>query len=799
MSGYFLLVVLAISGCITIYLEILKSLKISEYPDTKQELVRLNNTLATMYQAEGTIGLLSIAENKNLKQEYDSLMHKVSGQIDSMKTISKNPDMHANLDSLSILMKKKHKNVSELVSLMNSIESNAVKEITQTTISTWNDLKALDDILVNRVQTNEDTTIILSEKKGFFKRIKDAVKSQPEKLTQVKKGSVSQQDELDAPLMSDTIVKLEQEINQIARKKNAEIIRKLIVRQNELYRINEQTSLRIQQIMENIKVIEFQSNMDELNAKNELQKQSTNYVAGIALVALIVAIFFMTWTLKSLNESQKLHKNIREAKNHVEKLLRFREQLIYTITHDIKAPIGSIMGFLDLMSEDEPSKKQQYYINNMNSSASHIIDLVRNLLDFQSIEKNRPQFNDATFSPFTLLNDIYESFLPLSEKKKIKFDLNTEIQEEDKYMSDPYRIRQILNNLISNALKFTPENGTVLVSASVEDKNVLQVSVKDNGPGIAELDKTRIFEEFIRLKKTKSEIDGVGLGLTISKKLALLLGGNIEIRSQLGQGSEFILSLPLTPEEMSSGPGLEKGNTYILFVDDDIVQLNLLSELMKKEKLPFRCCASAHEALEILQKEPFDIIFTDIQIPDLNGYELAEQIRKLPFPGATSIPIIGFSADRRTIEGNRKSKFSGFLSKPFKIEELLKSIEKYTGNKVQSDTKYPAQSGFNLNYFMKFMPDDRESALNILDSFIEETGKNLEVLKNAFDTDNWDEVKKLSHKMSSLMKMISANEIVSLLNDFEKGSRIKEKKVTLLRLIDEKIKEAEETRKMLKE
>jgi signal transduction histidine kinase/CheY-like chemotaxis protein/HPt (histidine-containing phosphotransfer) domain-containing protein len=808
--GYCILLSLAIFGFVTIYLEMSKTLNISEHSVYKKELVELNNTLVAMYNLEGTIGLVSIVSDEKRIQDYDQLMTDVFSQISTMKSISKDKEIRAALDSLSFLMTQKRENTGILFDLLREMEKNTVKEITKSTISTWHDLDSLNSLLVNRIQIIEDTITVISEKKGFFRRVFGAMKStQSDTLTQVKKSTISELNELILPSISDTIVNTIQEKNQIALRQNTSFIKQLIIRQDYISLINEQTGIQIRQIMRKIENLEYESNLNALKDKAELQKKFANNVALIGFAALFVAVFFMTWILKSLSESQILHKSIRTSKKHVEKLLVAREQLIYSITHDIKAPISSIMGFLDLMSDEKLSKKQQYYINNMNSSAFHIIDLVKNLLDFQHLERNEPQLNISAFSSLALLNDIYISFLPQAEKKKISFKLETNIEKDAKYQSDAYRIRKILNNLISNAMKFTQENGEVTLSASIDANNELWISVKDNGPGIAEKDKTRIFEEFIRLDDVKMDVEGAGLGLTISKKLTHLLGGHLTLESQIGQGADFRLSLPLTPveDELPTDQNTMKNdiqtsllrNIRVLFIDDDRMHLNLLSEVMKKENLSFVCCSNANKALKLLEQESFNILFVDIQMPEMTGYELIEKLREMSFPGATTLPVIGFSANTYWIENNLNNGFSGFLPKPFKVHDLLKTIEKHTGCEINSPTTYLNQSGFDFDNLLEFMPDDKESMHNIIHSFIEETEINSSLLHKAFEDKDWKTVKQLAHKMSSLMRMISATEIVSLLNDFEKGSQSQEKIVSLFRLFDEKIKEARAFRSLLTE
>ncbi|GHV31999.1 hybrid sensor histidine kinase/response regulator [Bacteroidia bacterium] len=807
--GYCLLMILAISGVVAIYLEMGKASDISKDPDLKQKLVELNNTLNNLYQAEGTAVIMIDANDQNLYFEYDSLMALVFGQIDSMKRAEENPLILSDLDSLTILLVKKADNLREMVYLMSQMENNTIHEITNTTITTFSDTAKLNDLLINRVQSIQDTLKTIVEKKSILQRIREVVKpGETDTLTQIKTGTVSYTDELAAPSISDTLVQFIKEKSLVAQKKNAKIIKALIERQNEFHLINGLTGTKIDQIVNKIKNAEYQYSLDILNRRNESLVKSLNLVVTIGLLALAVTIFFMSWTLKSVNEGINYRKKLQETKKSVDKLLVSREQLIYTITHDIKAPISSIIGFLDLLSGEKISREQQYFVKNMYSSATHILDLVKNLLDFQALEKNRQKINLLSFSPHSFVNDIYDSFRPLAQKKNLTFKLNSTIREEKKYTGDPYRIKQILNNLISNAIKFTPENGKITLRASIEKGNLFRISVKDSGPGISGEDKKRIFEEFTRLDKTRQTVEGTGLGLTISKKLSSLMNGNIEIKSENGRGADFILTIPLTPDKIEvvppenesiTTPTASSGkNIRILFVDDDIVQLNLLSELMKRAGLSYVCSVSAPDALNLLEKESFDIIFTDIQMPDIKGFELAEKIRKQPYPKAQTIPVIGLSADSNWKENHSKNGFTDFLSKPFKAEDILKIIEKYTGQTVNLDkNSFKTFNLSNLENLLESVSGDREAALNMVDMFIEESKNNLKLLGDALDKKDSETIKQISHKMGSLMSMMPSPKIVSILNLFEKGEQSEEKRVTLYRLLAQQSKEMKALRNTL--
>ena len=803
--GYCLLVTSAITGFVTIYLEVVKSHRQSQDNSVlKKELIDLSNTLTTMYQAEETAGLLAFADNEKLKSEYDFLTNRVFDQIDSLRLISIDPNINISLDSLYFLLSKKRDNALEMFELSKQIDKNVTQEITTTrTIITGNDIEKLNALLADIIQVKEDTIQLIAERKGFFQRIRDAVRSNADTITQISKSTISEATELAVPILSDTIIDFIRQIDKNINVKNAKIIQQLLIRQQELYIIKELTAMQINKIMDTMKEREYQMHTDFLKEKNESLKRSSSLVAIVGLLALIISVFFMSWTLQSLNKAQQLQRNIQEAKKHAEKLLLSREQLIYTITHDIKAPLSSIIGFLDLlMSEVTLSQKQQYYVNNMYSSASHIQDLVRNLLDFHSIEKEQPKLNSVIFSPDSLIRNIYESFLPLAKEKKLNFDLNSIFPETQTFLSDSYYIRQIVNNLLSNAIKFTPERGRVILISEPERQNHWKISVQDTGPGIDPADQVRIFEEFVRLSNQRSEVEGTGLGLTISKKLANLLGGTIEIESRKGTGSIFTLTIPLTPVTDQTTPQpdriLDIASGRILFVDDDPVQLNLLSELMKREGWPYVCCSSAYDALDCLRKTSFDLIFTDIHIPDMEGFELVKRIRTSEIPQAASIPIFAFSAGCQKPESELKvAGFTGFLLKPFKAQQLLEIVEEYTSFKRKPDEIYPEENGSGWEKIMDFVADDQETAIKIIDSFIDETNKDRERLKIAFQKKDNEAIKQISHKMLSLMRMISAQEIISILTDFEKDIISKEKKVTLFRLLEETVKEAEATRQMV--
>jgi signal transduction histidine kinase/CheY-like chemotaxis protein len=741
------------------------------------------------------MGLLTVATDSVLTLEYDSLMLTVFDQLAKMKTVFQEPDMNFHLDSLNVLLLEKKENIAELVKLMKSFQNNTEKEIIQKTVLNRTDLKALDDLLLSTLQQFGDTTTILKEKKGLFKRISDAIKTnRPDTLQQVNFYSTVNLQNVVLPPIKDTIVEFIKEVNLAAQKRNAAIAAQLLLKQNKLYTVNERATTQINRIMNEMEHKEYRNNLKLMEERAETIHRSSVIISIIAFAAIIVALFFISWIIHSITLSQRLQHEIENGKKEMEKLLLSREQLLLTITHDIKAPISSILGYIELMLKDKPSFRGGYYIENMQHSATHILNLVRNLLDFHSLDGNRQKIEQLPFSPYVLLTDIYKSFQPEAQKKEILFECDLNIDKEKNYTSDPYRIRQIVNNILSNAIKFTPLKGKISLCAKsikIENKTKLLLSIKDTGPGIKEQDKDRIFQEFERLDYTGRNIEGSGLGLSISNKLAQLLGGSIAVDSTLGKGSIFTLTIPLE-DIKSEKKYYGKNRLKILFIDDDIVQLNLLTEWLKREEMILHTCSNALEALQIVQKEHFDIVFSDIQMPNMNGIELVERIRMSSFEKARTMPIVALSANSHLTEGRyREAGFSAFLAKPFTSQQLFDLIYQYTGKENATGENDSAYKEKGFNALIAFAGNDSGAEKSIMRSFIEETKKNYALLEHAFKNQKWETVKNIAHKMLPIMKMISAKKLIPLLEDYERGSRSQENKLLLLKLIREKIQEAE--------
>ena len=539
----------------------------------------------------------------------------------------------------------------------------------------------------------------------------------------------------------------------------------------------------------------------------------------------------MIW--RDVTRSNRYRRQLEEANRFAEELLASREKLMLAITHDFKAPLGSIMGYADLLSRLTVDGRQRFYLDNMKTSSEHLLKLVTDLLDFHRLDLHKAEINRVTFHPARLLEEIYVSFEPLTSAKGLSLKCEIDPELKGTFISDPLRLRQIVNNLLSNAVKFTSEGGITLTASfvpkgdSVFSGNHLKLSVIDTGKGMEPGDRERIFQEFTRLPGAQGE-EGFGLGLSIVRMLVQLLEGRIEVDSVLGKGSTFTLRVPLYPVALNDTSEVNEQNNanssslpaqtpalHILLIDDDRIQLTLTSAMLAQSGITSVSCLQLDELLEALRTDTFDVLLTDVQMPAMNGFDLLNLLRASNIPQAKTIPVIAVTA-RSDMQREEflKHGFAGSLHKPFMVNELFAELDiekRETGlvtpqnhvemDAVQTDriaTEAVPVSALNFSALTAFSGDDPDAAKSILESFVTETRLNADRLRQALDAEDTDGIAAMGHKMLPLFTLLGADELVALLKELEDSrgqvfsEKIKEKSFSVLALIEDVVAQVEE-------
>ncbi len=518
--------------------------------------------------------------------------------------------------------------------------------------------------------------------------------------------------------------------------------------------------------------------------QQEVRMRSARIIAGIAIGAVLLSAFFLILIMRDISRSNRYRRELEIANRRAEDLLVAREKLMLAITHDFKAPLGSIMGYTELLSRLTEDERQRFYLDNMKSSSEHLLKLVSDLLDFHRLALNKAEVNRVTFNPSQLFDEIYVSFEPLTAAKGLTLQCHVASELNGKYISDPLRLRQIVNNLVSNAVKFT-QKGEITLTATYESSK-LTIAIADTGKGMATEDRERIFQEFTRLSGAQGE-EGFGLGLSIVKKLVTLLEGKISVESTLGEGSCFTVVLPLYPigeSIMESKPSSESETMdmdegaivvpsmkviRVLLIDDDKIQLSLTAAMLKQHGIDAVCCEQLEELIEQLRTSVFDVLLTDIQMPAINGFDLVKLLRTSNIPQAKTIPVIAVTArsemDKAVLHEHG---FAGCLHKPFTVKELLLTVNE---GQLSADeahiTEDMGNTGINFSALTAYSEDDSEAACSIIQTFIEETQKNIERMQQALADKDTDGIAAMAHKLLPLLTLIGASEAIAPLKYLE--------------------------------
>lgn len=743
-----------------------------------------------LYEAE-IIGQTLRIGRLNEYPKYKRAMKEASALIDSLQQLLTDTLQQMRLDTVRSLLRNKEQN---MVLVLEAMKQSPTDELYRQQLDSL--IMQQDSILSSthvrrRVVTHRNSYTIHHKPKKFFRRLADVFSPGKPDSTQV--DNIIQEEYTDtideAYNPVDTIATMLTSIQHKVFQTRQESMRTLDARINQLRIAGGRVSQRVNQLLDNIEDDEQKAMEVRIAHEQDIRQQAAWTMATIAILAVLLVLIFFTIIWRDITRSNHYRKELEKAKLYAENLLVAREKLMLTITHDIKAPAGSIIGYIDLLIRLVQDRRQQFYLHNMKSSANHLLDLITSLLDYHRLEAGKMDIHPVTFNPHELFESIYTSFLPGAEKKQLTLNFEENIPRTLNLEGDPFRIRQIAENLISNALKFTSQ-GSITIQVDYE-QNRFTFRVEDTGCGMSIQEQQRVFQAFTRLQSAQGQ-EGFGLGLSITKKLVELLNGEITIESAPGKGSMFqvvlflpkVTKAPITQVETLSD---DKKQWRILLIDDDRIQLNLTEVMIydlfnhAQHNIPpvIKCCTQPEELFKLIASETFDIVFTDIQMPAMNGFELLKKLRSLDVPQAKNIPVIAITARSDMDETDFCTQgFAGCLHKPFNQTELLKIFkthmqEDWKGNTVQTDSKpSDTECTYNFSPLTAFSGDDPAAAHEILETFIGESTKNYERMKQALSNKDMADLCNVAHKMLPTFTMIEARKAIPALQwlEFHRGN-----------------------------
>ncbi|NDV64048.1 response regulator [Bacteroides sp. 224] len=675
-------------------------------------------------------------------------------------------------DSLLNLIKEKDETVVQMLrSLTKANEELISMEEVNRLFELKNMIISQKDV-TKRTVAKQDTIVDPVNKKGFFKRLSEV-------FVPPKDSTKRAQQEIE--YINDTVLQvynpveeLQQQLEEITKQRTATY--KRAVRNNERLReINRILTNRLDTLInayEEEMVAQMQS---EEEVHQDVHYRSGRAIAWIAMGAVLLSVIFLFIIWRDITRSNRYKRQLEEARARAEELLQAREKLMLTITHDFKAPLGSIIGYAELLSRLVKDEREQFYLNNMKSSSQHLLKLVNDLLDFHKLDLNKTEVNQVSFNPAQLFEEVRVSFELLAKQKGLRLELETDPALDDRYIGDPLRIRQIVNNLLSNAIKFTEKGKVSLITSCRELELIIQV--KDTGKGMKQEDKERIFQEFTRLPGAQGE-EGVGLGLSIVNKLVQLLEGTIKVESTEGKGSVFTVSIPLCPAAEGAEPKEQEDEKAtlavlekpmkVLLIDDDKLQLDMTAAMLQQQGVTTVCCQQLEELIEQLRYDTFDILLTDVQMPAINGFDLLKLLRASNIQQAKHIPVVAVTARSEMSEADFVAHgFVARLNKPFSLKDLMQVLGKQIVREEKSSGNTTSEQTLDFTPLTAFSGGDPEAARSFILSFIVETQKNIERMKQALQQKDVNGIANMAHKLLPLFTLINATQLVPLLNELE--------------------------------
>lgn len=485
----------------------------------------------------------------------------------------------------------------------------------------------------------------------------------------------------------------------------------------------------------------------ELNGKfteryeSSMRECDRSYYAISALsifVSLLTILLYMV-IHRDLNRRQRYEKELETSNQANRMLLQSKKDMMLAIAHDLRSPLTTISGSAELLPGEEDGRHKEKYVENIRHASEHMLSLVDTLMDFYLLDTGQAQSYERIFHLESLFKETADNHAPLMQRKSLHF--STRLSGTDVVVcGDKGHLQQIVNNLLSNALKFTRE-GSIRLEAEYGHSE-LRLCVRDTGTGMEEKDAERIFTAFERLENARG-VSGFGLGLAICSRLVARMGGSIRATSRKGQGSDFIVLLPLPPADGASPlneypPSADRRleGMRLLLLDDDLRQLGIVREMMRRCHAVCDCCRDSSELVSRLRETEYDMLLTDIRMPEMDGFAVLELLRSSNIPQARTIPVIALTACMDDQKEYLSRGFVGCIRKPFTMESLVEGVIRGAGKRENKGW----QPDFSL------ILTGEENRREMLEVFVTESRKDLSLLHAALEKDDRETVRDILHK-----------------------------------------------------
>ena len=700
----------------------------------------VNQFTKNVHGAQNAANLYAFTEQAKYKRQFNTYSKAIVDQSDSLMLFEINEDNILMIQKIVTLIKSKGRISNELSRQFHDF--NPFAEFDRT-IESYVPPKPEDEIVITTI--SKDTVIRVpkpAERKGFWNRLGHVFNSNP---AEVKDSlvhiSIERTDTLHIQQQRPDTINIIEDLRVLSERARAEYWEKIKAYENktqELVKADNQLSEQISTLLIRLNQEILDSTIVEIEKSEAIIQANTQTSILIGAVTIVLIVIFIILIISDVNKGYRARRAAEEAKKKTEEIMESRHKLLLSVSHDIKTPLSSILGHLELIDKSNNEKE----INSIQQSADHILNLLNNLLEYSRLEQGKLQVNRETFDIVQLCDEITEMFAPIAQHKNLQFNFENSIENGTYLNSDKLKIRQILTNLISNGIKYTLE-GSVTFKARL-GRNLLVFDIIDTGMGIPEDQREEVFKPFARIESYTQFAEGTGYGMTVVKGLVDLLGGEISLESEVGKGTHFEIRLPVeevegmnkeTKETDKSGKSLN-----ILVFDDDNTLLSVIGTMLHRlghQSIPCRSMNDFDNALQHLHE--YDYILTDREMGIVSGNDILYLVKEVDHskPVILMTGRIEYNTEKSLEEG-----FDGFLQKPFNMKQLEQLFGSATQDECKEETAFP-----DFPAFSEMMGNDREAITGVLSVFVQSTSNDLVTMNALIESSDFVEMQHLCHKM----------------------------------------------------
>jgi signal transduction histidine kinase/CheY-like chemotaxis protein/HPt (histidine-containing phosphotransfer) domain-containing protein len=759
---------------------IVSSIRVETRPDLR--LITIREISMDLEKAENSVRIYSVTRDEHDLAPYYTVLSNIDKKVDALRTECIN-------DSL----------------LLRQVD--IVTGLIEVNIRIWNQLLYLShDDSVNHylkqfsAQLDSISFSDQESEKGILRRV----------FNRSKKST------LDEQKLIDDLSRLDQQDSITNEKKMKQEAHLAVTSRKIKEQFNDLTASMEDEVTRHMK--------SKADAADQLAGKTYRWLAMFSLLGTLLVILVLYILVRYIRKTRASQIALEHSKNEAEKLARTKEMFMANMSHEIRTPVTAISGFTEQLLHETLDENTSRLLKIIKSSSDHLARIIDDILDFSKLQNGKVVLEKVHFSIRQVLEDVYTLFEKQAQQNHnhLYYTLGSDVPPV--LLGDPYRLRQIMINLVGNSLKFTKE-GDVHFAVTCHKKGLSKVNLimefADTGIGIDETKLNTIFEDFTQAEmSTTRKYGGTGLGLSIVKKLVELHNGSIDCKSQKNKGTSITCLVPFLigdEEQLKRDvePPLaipdETKKLKILIVDDEEYNRLLFKTILDRWKIKYHEALNGLEALEKVKSESYDLLFMDVRMPGIDGLKATKFIRDELHIKGSVMPVVGISAactneDRKKYE---EAGMNAFLPKPFTEAMLLTTILAVTrqdiappiaeSNAVLTDTSSTITGKIDLKNLYHISGGDEKFVKQMLGTFIETTETGLNAMQRAAVSGQWESVAAIAHKLSPPCRHIGAVDLYHNLRDIEENIRNQIDTGSVKTLTEESLKEFKNIRVLLAE